>query len=207
MSEYISLLTVRDGADRDALCGAIRTACAGEQVVIEPMLPGGRNAGDVLVRRRLAAGARPDLALPAAFAAMIESADGAQYEITASGGVSPGRGIYRTALFHAFRHPRDPRRSAFAAETIAMARRVPTIRGWALGAVTRAWGRFAWTHIWEQTFDQLEGLTETYMRHPCHWGQVDRWFDPEHPDWLIDPGLCHAFCRSEALPSLKGPSA
>lgn len=20
--------------------------------------------------------------------------------------------------------------------------------------------------------------------------------DPEHPDWLIDPGLCHAFCRT-----------
>ena len=52
--------------------------------------------------------------------------------------------------------------------------------------------------MWEQGYDMLEDLTVDYMRHPCHWGQVDRWFDPEHPDWLIDPGLVHAFCATEA---------
>jgi len=51
--------------------------------------------------------------------------------------------------------------------------------------------------VWEQGYDRLEDLTGSYMKHPCHWGQVDRWFDPEHPDWLIDPGLCHAFCRND----------
>jgi hypothetical protein len=36
------------------------------------------------------------------------------------------------------------------------------------------------------------------MLHPCHWGQVDRWFDPEDPDWLIDTFLCHSFCETRA---------
>ena len=27
---------------------------------------------------------------------------------------------------------------------------------------------------------------------------VDRWFDPEDPDWLVDPVLCHSFCETSA---------
>jgi hypothetical protein len=36
------------------------------------------------------------------------------------------------------------------------------------------------------------------MLHPCHWGEVDRWFDPEDPEWLVDPLLCHSFCETDA---------
>ena len=92
--------------------------------------------------------------------------------------------------------------AGFEADLAAMPRHVATIRGWALGRTMRAWGRLPWTHVWEQTYDTLEGLTGTYIHHPHHWGHVDRWFDAEHPDWLIDPGVCHAFARSEAVPAL-----
>ena len=32
------------------------------------------------------------------------------------------------------------------------------------------------------------------MMHSAHWGRVERWFDPEYPEHLVDPQLAHTFC-------------
>lgn len=199
MSELVSLLAFREGttdSDRAAFASAIRDHLPGEALVA-PALPGGRNAGDLIVRATVAGAPSGDFGMGSAFAEAIASADGALYDIAAGAGDACATAIYRTALFHTFRDPTAQRLARFATETIAMPRRMPFIRAWALGRVTRSWGRFAWDYVWEQGYDQLEDLTSCYMNHPCHWGQVDRWFDPEHPDWLIEPGLCHAFCRND----------
>jgi hypothetical protein len=79
-----------------------------------------------------------------------------------------------------------------------MPRHVRSIRRWQLSTPLEATGSRAWTHVWEQEYDDLAGLHGPYMLHPCHWGEVDRWFDPEDPEWLIDPLLCHSFCETDA---------
>jgi hypothetical protein len=35
--------------------------------------------------------------------------------------------------------------------------------------------------------------------HPIHWAYVDRWFDPECPDFIVRDRVCHSFCAVEAL--------
>jgi hypothetical protein len=202
VTELVALLTWRAGADaetRDRLGAAL----IGQGAFVRRVLAGGRNAGDLLVRMRgPVQEIADDFGLGALYEAAVAGADGAIYEAIAGAGdplVSP---IYRTALFGAVRDPSPARLAAFEAETAAMPRRVAGIAGWCLGTVRRAWGRTAWTHVWEQGYRQLEDLTQDYMHAPCHWGQVDRWFDPEHPDWLIDPALCHAFS-----PGLEEPLA
>jgi hypothetical protein len=114
------------------------------------------------------------------------------------GGVSPARGVYRVALFCANQRPSAERFAEFERETAAMPRHVRSIRRWQLATPVLASGTRPWTHVWEQEYDDLAGLMGPYMLHPCHWGDVDRWFDPEDPDWLIDPQLCHTFCETRA---------
>lgn len=78
----------------------------------------------------------------------------------------------------------------FEADLAEMPEHVTSIRSWAL---SRATGRGPWTHVWEQEFASLDGLTGEYMLHPFHWTTVDAWFDPEVPDHVVDPVLAHLF--------------
>jgi hypothetical protein len=123
-----------------------------------------------------------------------------------SGGASPARGLYRVALFCANHDPTPNRLALFAVETCAMPRHVRSIRRWQLATPLEASGSRPWTHVWEQEYDDLAGLQGPYMLHPCHWGNVDRWFDPEDPDWLVDPMLCHTFCETGA-PVIGAPES
>jgi len=127
------------------------------------------------------------------------------FEAGACGGISPQRGLYRVALFCANRSPSPDRLARFADETRAMPRHVRSIRRWQLATPALASGSRPWTHVWEQEYDGLAGLQGPYMLHPCHWGDVDRWFDPEDPDWLVDPLLCHTFCETGA-PVIGSPA-
>ena len=112
----------------------------------------------------------------------------------AGGGVSPRKGLYRVALFCANRSPTPARLACFAAETRAMPRHVRSIRRWQLSTPAHASGSRTWTHVWEQEYDDLGGLTGPYMLHPCHWGEVDRWFDPESPERIVALDFAHVFC-------------
>lgn len=202
MSDLVSLLTLRPGTDIAAIRAMIAkhgSPLADGPLIVEPTLAGGRNAGHLIVRLRLrheASAPPPDFGL----GEVIIGADGAIFDLIASSGARPGDGVYRTALFHAARDATPTRCALFESETIEMPRRMACISGWGAGRVVRSWGRMPWDYVWEQSYARLEDLTLSYMRHPVHWGQVDRWFDPEHPDWLIDTGLCHAFCRSDRQP-------
>ncbi|WP_306306846.1 Dabb family protein [Nocardia brevicatena] len=79
-----------------------------------------------------------------------------------------------------------------------MPQHIPTIRSWQLSRVRHAAGASEWTHVWEQEFDDLDGLLGPYMNHPIHWAHVDRFFDPESPDLIVRDRVCHSFC---ALPA------
>ena len=54
---------------------------------------------------------------------------------------------------------------------LLMPSHIGAIRNWCL---SRAHGsRKGWTHVWEQDFAELSGLTDDYMNHPIHWSVVD----------------------------------
>ncbi|MBU3063890.1 Dabb family protein [Nocardia sp. NEAU-G5] len=71
----------------------------------------------------------------------------------------------------------------------AMPRHISSIHSWALSRTATG----PWTHAWEQEFADLDGLNGEYLRHPYHWTCVDRWFDPESPISIVEPGYAHLF--------------
>ena len=88
----------------------------------------------------------------------------------------------------------------FEAEVAAMPRHIASIRSWALSLVDQARTPSRWTHAWEQEYETLDGLERDYMLHPYHWAGVDRWFDPEMPDRIVDLDLVHVFYERAATP-------
>lgn len=84
-----------------------------------------------------------------------------------------------------------------------MPRYIDAIRNSSLSRVDRVTAPRGpvWTHVWEQEFRDLDGLTGPYMRHPYHWSYVDTWFDPQSPNHLVGRPLVHSACpvRSSIL--------
>jgi hypothetical protein len=206
MFSSLRLVTLSHDATLGALADAAREAGAAA-TLLERTCEGAWNGGDVIWRaayrdeahyRTVEAGERFRRA-----ASILEDpsrvsrVEHVAFDGGTSGGASVRRGVYRVALFCANRSPTPERLERFRAETLAMPRHVGTIRRWQLSLPRAASGSRAWTHVWEQEYDDLGGLAGAYMLHPCHWSHVDRWFDPEDPDWLVDPVLCHSFCTFE----------
>ena len=195
MSGYsrIDLIHLRPEAvagEREHLLQSLRQTTA--TILLQPTLPGVYNGGDLL---RKASG--PDasaLSGPQAGQDLITHIDSAIYADGEGGGQWNGGGIYR-ALLLAVKPSADSRAfERFEREVLAMPRYVRSIKAWRLSRVAQACGARNWTHVWEQRYDDLDGLNGEYMLHPYHWAYVDRWFDPEHPDWIVDTHLCHSFC-------------
>lgn len=89
----------------------------------------------------------------------------------------------------------------FEAETPLLAEAVPAIRNWRWSRVRTAVPNpmaLRWTHLWEQEFETSDGLQIDYMSSPSHWGYIDRWFDPEMPDQIVDLWLAHLACPESA---------
>lgn len=171
--------------------------------LLAPTLPGVYNGGEAICRLSFAdreaadsALASPDWA-PAAVLltdlAHVTHLDHARFDSGRRGG-DGAAGLYRVALFCANVRPDAERLAAFADETAALATAVSAIGRWRLSTTHHAGGLRPWTHVWEQEYRDLEGLTGPYMRHPAHWARVERWFDPEYPEHLVDPLLVHTFC-------------
>jgi hypothetical protein len=194
---FSSLRLVRGPVEREIAQASRITRAL--RTLLEPTLPGVWNGGDWIWR----ADYRDEADYRAAESALaglgwLKDAEHVAFSPGDGGGASPARGVYRVALFCANRDPSLDRLARFRAETCAMPRHVRSIRRWQLSTPVHASGSRRWTHVWEQEYDDLAGLSGPYMMHPCHWSQVDRWFDPEDPDWLIDPRLCHSFCATTA---------
>lgn len=163
--------------------------------LLQPTLPGVYNGGDLL--RKLGG---PQVAIPPdlpQLPELIAHTDSATYADGEGGGEWRGAGIYRVLLLAVKPGADADAVARFEREMLAMPRYIRSIRAWRLSRVTVASGARGWTHVWEQRYDDLDGLAGAYMLHPYHWARVDRWFDPEHPDWIVDTHLCHSFC---ALP-------
>lgn len=104
-----------------------------------------------------------------------------------------GRRVKRTLLL-TVRAGADPEAVArFESDLMAMPDHIATIRGWALSRVDQDRSPSVWTHVWEQEFADVEGLSGEYLTHPYHWTYVDRWFDGEVPGSIVEPRLAHLF--------------
>ena len=196
--------------EKTALSDALRslsTRLPGvRSVLFEPTLPGVYNGGDYIWRSEYADKGAYEAAMASETwqtriqpllndPTQVAALDRVAYQGGLFGGTSPGTGLYRVALFCANRNPTPERLAQFTHETSEMPRYVNTIRRWQISKADKAEGARPWTFVWEQEYDDLGGLQGAYMMHPSHWAHVDRWFDPEYPEWLVDPRLCHTFCR------------
>jgi len=103
-------------------------------------------------------------------------------------------GIWRTLMFRVRAGCTPEQVQALERDLLRMPDYMPGIRNWQLGKVCAGSG---WTHVWQQEFAHVEDLQGEYLTHPFHWGWVDRWFDPEFPEWSVD-ALSHAFCPQAA---------
>lgn len=117
--------------------------------------------------------------------------------ITGHVGVPGLVGIKRTLWLRVLPGTDPAASERFEAETPMLAAAVPAIRNWQWSRIRVAAPNpmtTRWTHLWEQEFETLAGLESDYMASPCHWGFVDRWFDPEMPDRIVDLWLAHLAC-------------
>jgi hypothetical protein len=105
--------------------------------------------------------------------------------------------VYRALLLRVSPDADASTVATFERELSLMPRDVRSITAWQLSRACETVGDSAWTHVFEQQFCDVDGLTGPYLMHPIHWAVVDRWFDPECPDAIVRDRVCHSFCRSE----------
>ena len=151
------------------------------------------------------AGSGPEVAVEALDAAAgkrIASIELARLETLEGGLARPGLvGVKRTLWLRVLPEAAAAAVAVFERETPLLASAIPAIRNWrwsrvAVGASSPMSVR--WTHVWEQEFETLAGLEVDYMSSPCHWGYVDRFFDPEMPERVVDLWLSHLYCPASA---------
>ncbi len=208
----------RPASERQAVIQKLRDASANSPTVrrfiLEPTLPGVLNGGDYIWHLQFAdkAAYRDCLAQPH-WCEQVDPlfAGGAlrKYESVAyQGGLSGAnaklkQGVYRT-LIMTMKPGSSPQAVAqFEKELAGMPKYISSIKNWQLSHAAEASGTRQWSHIWEQEYENLSGLTGPYMDHPFHWGLVDRWFNPECSQYIVDKVLCHTYCEFKT--SVLGP--
>ncbi len=186
--------------EREPVIAALRDVVRDvPDALVEATLPGVRNGGDVLMHLRFADDSQwrslqapldKVLSTPA-----VSHVDSAHYRGSPAGPNDPGGSVYRALFLRVAPDTPDDVLARFEADLAAMPRYVATITAWQLSRVETATGTSAWTHVFSQRFTDVDGLRGPYLMHPIHWAYVDRWFDPECPEYIVRKRVCHSFCR------------
>lgn len=204
MFNVIRLIDVADGGVRDRLLDELRAAATDSGAVralVQPTLPGVRNGGDVLMHLRFG-NASQWSTVAAAFESLLDRPEVSRINGAAYGGAPTGARdipatVYRTLLLRVEPDTADATVARFEDDLRLLPRYVTSIATWQLSPVDSAVGTSPWTHVFEQEFCDLDGLTGPYLMHPIHWAYVDRWFDPECPEVIVRDRVCHSFCALE----------
>lgn len=114
---------------------------------------------------------------------------GVGYRVTRTAAAKEGPGIWRALVFRVVPQGFPQQAARLEDEVLLFPKYISTIKSWALSQVSLVEGPKAFTHVWEQEYDSVEGLTGEYMTHPLHWGLVDSYFDAELPQYIVDPHL------------------
>lgn len=122
----------------------------------------------------------------------LERIDWVSYQVVEEGVREPDLqgGIWRTLLLRVKPERKAEMVAALERDLLAMPKYMAGIRNWRLSRVV---SESSWTHVWQQEFARIEDLQGEYLLNPYHWGYVDRWFDPEFPEWTVE-AISHAFC-------------
>lgn len=202
MYNALYLISLHNAAEREQWCATLKQHLSAEagKILVNPTLEGVHNGGDIIIRLRLADEAAWQ-AIDGALMAVLDDPAISHID-SATFGEGGGRenapalidGVYRGLLLSVDRPVKANVVAAFEKEMLAMPDYITTIRNARLAPVHHARGRLRWSHVWEQEYENIAGLMGPYMMHPYHWGHVDRWFDPECSDWMINTHICHSFC-------------
>jgi hypothetical protein len=201
MYSVTRLIDIAEG-ERLRVLAAVRSAAEATHAqhrLVEPTLPGSRNGGDILVHLRFESRSQWLLAADD-FATLLQDpgitrVNGATYPGVPSDNGGGAGTVYRALLLRVSKDTDAGALELFEAELSSMPHYIPAIRTWQLSRVDDAIGTSPWTHVFEQEFDDLDGLMGPYLMHPIHWAVVDRWFDPECPDVIVRDRVCHSFCQ------------
>lgn len=201
MYSVIRLIDAVGAPERDRLLSELRDASAASgaaHALVQPTLPGVRNGGDILVHLRFADADEWSSVAPS-FDALLDRSEVARVNgATYTGDPRVARDmsarVYRTLLLRVQPDTEEATVAWFEDDLRLLPRYVTSIGTWQLSRVDSAVGASPWTHVFEQEFRDLDGLTGPYLMHPIHWAYVDRWFDPECPDVIVRDRVCHSFC-------------
>lgn len=129
----------------------------------------------------------------------VKRCDWVVYQQEAHGIREPGieNGVHRILLLSVRPFTSMGKVAKFEAEMRDMPNYLPSILNWGLSHVVESGGERHWTHVWEQDFADAGGLFGSYMMHPIHFAHIDRWFDTQSHDWIVDPELCSTYCTFE----------
>jgi hypothetical protein len=199
----IRLIDTTDATQRDGLLGQLRAAVPSSgatTALVQPTLPGTRNGGDILMHLRFrdaSEWATVAKSFDSLFAGPeVSRVNGATYTGSPTTARDVPGTVYRTLLLRVQPDTEDTVVRRFEDDLRLLPRYVASIATWQLSRVESAVGTSVWTHVFEQEFTDLDGLTGPYLMHPIHWAYVDRWFDPECPDVIVRDRVCHSFCNN-----------
>ena len=213
MSDVVRAVFLTDAARGSSdLADRLRAVTAGlpcDSAVVAPTLPGARNGGDVIVRLRFGGAGQWGHHRQAIEEALrsddVDRVVGAAYDpddapVEWSGrrAGADGPGVYRALLARVADDATAEQVADFERALLRMPAHVPQIRAWRLSRAASTTGPTPWTHVWEQEYDDLDGLLGPYMNHPIHWAHVDQWFDPESPRRIVRDRVVHTFCAIDA---------
>ncbi len=178
-----------------ALLARIETLPGVRHVTIGRNLAGSWGAGDYTLDLQLDPAPSGPPAHGAGLAAALDGmaeVDSVAYHPISDGLRAPQlrHGIWRTLMFQVRPDAPDWQVRALEQDLLRMPEYMPGILNWWLARVLSTG---TWTHVWQQEFASADDLLGEYLMHPFHWGRVDRWFDPEFPEWTVQ-AISHAFC-------------
>ena len=130
--------------------------------------------------------------------AIVSESDVVRFEPQSSSLPAPGMRdfVKRTLFLRVLPETPKETQARFEDDLRRMPAYVSTIRNWALSRCDPSLHETPWTHVFEQEFDDVEGLLGEYMGSAFHWGYIDGWFDPECPQRIVDTRLAHVFCEA-----------
>lgn len=203
MACHLALVTLaspdRAAAVRERL-QALSAGASGPVLIGQAVKPN-INGGDLIWRAPFAAGQGPSEAQIRALETdpAIAQIDWATFETLAAGDPAPQTpgGVYRCLLLAVPEDLDAAILQQFADETVRMPDHIDTIVRWTLGQATARGGARRWTHVWEQEYAALEGFTGEYMMNPYHWSFIDRWYDIESPERIVDRRIGNSLCLIE----------
>jgi len=105
-------------------------------------------------------------------------------------------GIWRAMVLSVIEGTCRDKREQYESEMATMPDYIPAIRNWAMSAVLESSGSRKWAYVWEQDFDDVDSILGEYRMHPFHWGVIDRWYDAEHPEHILDGKFLRTLCPS-----------